>query len=237
MSQKSAKTIRITSLADCFGCPARHVDLFAGEDRTQREHLVASFRIGVYAPKESIYRVGEVGESVFLVRFGLIKLVRHSSSGTERIVQLARTGDTIGMTSLLREPYHRTAIAMSNTEVCRVPAEFVLNYNRDNPDFLGKLLAEYQANLDAADTFLTELSTGSARARVARLLLFLTEKHDHGESPLISREEMGSLLGLTTETASRVMAEFRREGVIKMIDEHHDRCHSDVAALAKIATD
>jgi len=52
---------------------------------------------------------------------------------------------------------------------------------------------------------------------------------------MLTRDEMGALLGLTTETTSRVIAEFRRAGLIQVLDEHHDRCRCDVADLAKIA--
>lgn len=230
MTQKS---YRLATRADCEACPARHVDLFAGENRVEREHLITQFRIGAFAPKETIYRMGDPGEFVYLLRFGLVKLVRYSASGDERIVGLARTGDTIGLAALLAQPYRRNAMAISRCEVCRVPAELLRSYNRAQPGFVPKLLAAYQTNLDLADTFLTELSTGSAHARVARLLLFLCAKHDHAESPLISREEMGSLLGLTTETASRIVAEFRRAGALAVVER--DRCRCDLKALSHYA--
>ena len=235
MSHHIPRIFRPATPVDCATCPARHIDLFAGVDRAQRAELLASFHISAFEPKEVIYNMGHMGEFIYIVRFGLIKLVRYSSSGVERIVGLARTGDNIGMASLVSVPYRRTAVAMSRSEVCRVPAALVRDYNRGHPEFVARLLEKYQATIDLADTFLTDLSTGAAHARVARLLLFLTEKSDHNESPMLTRDEMGALLGLTTETTSRVIAEFRRAGLIQVLDEHHDRCRCDVAALARIA--
>jgi len=237
MSPHLPRIFRPATPVDCAACSARHLDLFAGVDRTQRAELLASFQISAFEPKEIIYNMGQMGEFIYILRFGLIKLVRYSASGVERIVGLARTGDSIGMASLVSVPYRRTAIAISRSEVCRVPAALVREYNRGNPEFSGRLLENYQTSIDLADTFLTDLSTGSAHARVARLLLFLVEKSDHNESPLLTREEMGALLGLTTETASRVVAEFRRKGWIGFPAEHADRIRCDVEALGKIASE
>lgn len=227
------KTYRRTTHDDCDKCPARHIDLLSGTTRSDRGFLLESFSIVRFTAKETIYRLGDQGEWLYLVRFGLVKLLRYSSGGAERIVGLARTGDTIGTAAASGIPYRRTAVALTGTELCRVPAELVRAYSRAKPELLAALLTQFQADLDAADTFLTELSTGSAHARMARLLLFLVEKHDHGEAPLPCREDMGALLGITTETASRLIAEFRREGLIDV--HHNDRCRCNVEALSRIA--
>jgi hypothetical protein len=58
-----------------------------------------------------------------------------------------------------------------------------------------------------------ELSTGSARQRVARLFLTLASD-EASDCRLFSREDVGALLGITTQTASRMVAEFKREGLI-----------------------
>ena len=69
--------------------------------------------------------------------------------------------------------------------------------------------------------------------RVALLLLFLVEKNDNRECPLIGREEMGALLGLTTETVSRIVAQFRREGALSVTGR--DRCRCNFEALSQYA--
>jgi CRP/FNR family transcriptional regulator, anaerobic regulatory protein len=232
--KETAKAYRPAALDDCLACPARHIDLLSSADAEGRVALLQHFEIATFAPKEPIYRMGDPGEWLYLLRFGLAKLLRYSASGTERIVHLARTGDTIGTAAITGNHHRRTAVAMTPTEVCRIPGEVVRECGKTNPAVLDALLAQFQASADAADTFLTELSTGSAQVRMARLLLFLTEKHDHNEAPLPSREEMGALLGTTTETASRVIAEFRREGAIEML--HNDRCRCNMAVLNLLAT-
>jgi DNA-binding MarR family transcriptional regulator len=58
-------------------------------------------------------------------------------------------------------------------------------------------------------------------------------KLDEPDHPLLTREDMGAVLGITTETASRTIAEFRRKGLIELLEEHRFRC--DTAALTRIA--
>lgn len=230
---RHSRSFRPVTPIDCLACPARNIDLFSGANCADRAELLGCLRTGAFEPKDTLYHTGDRAEYLYLVRSGLVKLVRYSAGGAERIVQLARTGDTVGLAALCHIPYRRTAVAMSHCEVCRVPADLVLAYNRRHPEFVPSILVQYQRGIDVADTFLTELSTGSAHARVARLILFLAERNEREESPLATREEMGSLLGLTTETASRVMAEFRRDGLIEVTAP--DRCRCNIAALEKIA--
>jgi CRP-like cAMP-binding protein len=91
-----------------------------------------------------------------------------------------------------------------------------------------------QREIEQADLFLTELSTGSAEARVARLLLYLSEREDERACTLPMREEIGALLGVTMETASRIVADLRRRGLVQPTEDVR-RIVLDAAALRRIA--
>jgi len=108
---------------------------------------------------------------------------------------------------------------MTAFDACRVPLDLVSHELHRIEGLERKLFHQWQTAIEAADTFLTELSTGTAHERVARLLLYLLNTSDQPLCPAISREEMGELLGITTETASRVIAEFKRSGIISESDE------------------
>ncbi|MBW8330269.1 MAG: helix-turn-helix domain-containing protein [Thiobacillus sp.] len=108
----------------------------------------------------------------------------------------------------------------------------VIGLDQTNSRVHQALLRRWQNSVDQADHFITALSTGPAEARMARLLITLGCTGDQPET-LPSREDMGALVGITTETASRIMAEFKRRGLI-----HTDRggevvCdHAGLAILA-----
>ena len=93
-------------------------------------------------------------------------------------------------------------------------------------------MTRWHQSLQEADVWLTQLSTGSAKVRVARFLLSLPE-NENGEIELFSIEDLGAMLGITPETASRIMAEFRRSGII--VDKGHNNFQCKVDALREIA--
>ena len=95
------------------------------------------------------------------------------------------------------------------------------------------LLERWQRATDQADNFIACLTTGNAEARLARLLLGLTCGQDHQTAFLLNREDMGALLGVTTETASRTMAEFKRRGLVR--EEKGNCVACDHQGLAVIA--
>ncbi|MDX1812433.1 MAG: helix-turn-helix domain-containing protein, partial [Gammaproteobacteria bacterium] len=92
-----------------------------------------------------------------------------------------------------------------------------------------QLLNRWHNALNTADSWLTELSTGSAQVRVARLLIRLSECHQNTNYYLPSREDIGAMLGITTETASRITADFKRSGYIQNIGDK--KIQVDVQAL------
>ena len=91
-------------------------------------------------------------------------------------------------------------------------------------------MKRWQAALDEAEEWLTELSTGDARWRMLRLLLKLSEYGEpDGRIWLPARGDIGAMLDVTVETASRLVAALKREGVMQFADLRHARL--DMAKL------
>ncbi len=221
--------------ANCLECALRVSVLFAGLRDSDFEHIhdpIDQFRL---KPGAHLYLAGDGGEHLFTVRSGMLKLVQYLPDGSQRIVRIARTTDVLGLEALLNERYQHDAIALHPTEVCRYPARLVRDLGCDNPALYQELMARWQRALTEADAWLTELSTGSARQRVARLLLRLVRDRQTSECPLFSREDMGSMLGVTTETASRTIAEFKRQGLL--VEKSPNLFLLDIPNLRRIAED
>ena len=104
---------------------------------------------------------------------------------------------------------------------------------RERPRLYQELMARWQQALAEADTWLTQFTTGTARQRVARLLLRLSCAEQDSPLPLFGREDMGAMVGLTTETVSRTIAELRRQGSLRDQDAHLQDC--DQETLRRIA--
>ncbi len=211
-----------TGVADCQSCSLRDSVLFAGLEQSDFEKIHDPISQFAVQAGERLYRDGDQGNRLFTIRSGLVKLQRYLPDGTQRIVRLATTSDVIGLEALLDQPYEHEAIAMQPTEVCSLPVATVNELSRNNPALHKELLHRWQRALSDADSWLTELSTGSARHRVARLVLrLIDETGGQPECRLFAREDIGSMLGITTETASRTIAEFKRKGWLTELASNH----------------
>jgi CRP-like cAMP-binding protein len=221
----------------CSACKIRSSVLFADLDESDLDHLLRPIEHYIYKSHSRLYGESEAGNSVFTIRSGVLKLVRVLPNGTQRVVRLLRRGDAAGLELLVDKRYHHTAVALTEVDVCRIGTDVIRDIGLRNPKIHGQLINRWQKNLDEADAFIVELSTGSASARLARLLIKLAETGDiDGEGCMVPpREDIGEIIGSSTETASRIIAEFKRRGLVA---ETHNEClHCDSAGLQKIALD
>jgi CRP/FNR family transcriptional regulator len=219
IQQRADKTVgpheAWTGHANCRNCSIRQSVLFAGLEEADFEKIHEPIDQFSVKPGGFLYRAGEQGRNMFTIRSGAVKLVQYLTDGSQRIVRLARTTDVIGQETLLDNDYQHHAVALYETEVCRYPASLVLKLQKENPKLHREMMERWQQALNQADAWLTELSTGPAKQRVARLLLRLVDTRCDNHCSLFSREDLGAMLGITTETASRIIAEFKRAGFIR----------------------
>lgn len=217
--------------ADCQNCSIRSSALFGGLTEQDFEQMHEPVEQVHMEPGDVLYKVGDVGRHLFTVRSGLIKLVQYLPDGTQRIVRLMRSTDVLGMELLVGKCYEHEAIVLRASELCRYPKEAVNRLSQSNPVLHKDLMTRWQRALTGADAWLTQLSTGAAKKRVANLLLHLREA-ERDECYLFSREDVGSILSITIETASRTISEFKRQKLITEISSNH--YHLDVASLRKL---
>jgi CRP/FNR family transcriptional regulator len=233
-SQKAAPHPPQPVESGCQTCPVRAFDLFREISDLRASALMDGIDHIVCPPRATVYARGDRSSFVYVVRSGLIKLSHFSPTGEERIVRILKTADTIGLEALFMDPHHCTATALIESRLCRVPVPLLEQLEAEVPDFHRHLLQEFQRSLNASEAVLTELSTGPARGRVARLLVFLARSEaDACICTLISREDMGAILAITPESASRVIAGFRRAGIVGRCKG--GECACDFDRLVEIA--
>lgn len=218
----------------CEKCGVRHLSLFANLGQEDLEGLDLPIEDLEFQPGIAIYRVRDSGQAVFTVRSGLVKLTQYLPNGHQRIVRLLRRGSTAGLEALLDQPYEHTAVAMQTTLVCRIPASTVQEINARNPTLCKELMRRWHQSLQHADEWLTFLSTGTARARMARLFLYLKGDSCETVCQLFGREEVAAILGITSETSSRLIAELKRERIIIPLTGNRFGC--DLQKLEEIAS-
>ncbi|MES9862338.1 MAG: Crp/Fnr family transcriptional regulator [Candidatus Thiodiazotropha sp. LLP2] len=220
-------------IADCLKCSLRESVLFADLTEEDFEKLHDPIDQYTLPAGSTLYHSGDKGDRMYTVRSGILKLVQYLPDGSQRIVRLIRTTDITGLECIVGEAYQHDAVVLQETEVCALPVRVVDNLSKENPALHRELLNRWQRALNEADAWLTELSTGSAKQRVARLLLRLVKDTQESQCSLFAREDMGAMLGITTETASRTIAEFKRQSLL--IETTPNQFLLDIPNLQRIA--
>jgi CRP-like cAMP-binding protein len=217
--------------SQCRDCGIRDLVLFADLQLMDFRLIHQPITELDFPAGDKLYRSGEDGHHVFTIRAGLVKLVRYQPGGSQRILRLLRQGDVAGLEVLVGQPYQHDAVVLEPVSACRIPTDVVERLDRDTPRLHHQLLTRWHRALRDADTWLTSLSSGPAPARVARLLLHLAEPDQQCFLPVVT--DIGAILGIAPETASRATAEIKRKGWMHELDARHVRI--DPAALRTMA--
>lgn len=220
---------------ECESCGIRSNSLFAdlnSDDFRLIDQMIHETSVPAHT---TLFDEGSEGQFLFTIRRGLVKLVRYQTDGSQRIIRLLTPGDIAGLETTANPTYDSTAITLTEVTACRIPQAVIQRLEGASPRLHSQLLRKWHEALKQADDFIADLASGSARQRLARLLLRLS----HGDSghPVLlpAREDVGAMLGITTETASRAVAAFRREGLLQALDRQGRHFRVDAAALGAVA--
>ena len=221
---------------DCLACDGRENAVFTGlsPDAISCMHVDVD---NTSTPSDTVlYQKGAVPEFVWVLRTGAIKLLASSWDGVPRIVRILKAGDIAGLDALLAGCYTHTAVTVGSVNACRVPVSAIEQLCLEHPGFQWSLMKKLQSALRETEQWLVDLANAgaSARVRMARLLLRLRD----GESSRVynfSREELGLMLGVTIETASRIIAAFQRERLLVRKESGSRFYDADIVGLERIA--
>ena len=208
----------------CAACEVRRSALFGVLDNASLERIHAHVASPALVADDRLYGRGEPGTSVYTIRAGIVRFERVTEGGDRRIVRIAGRGDLIGQEALLQQPYNDDAVACTAVEVCRIPATLVDRLGETTAPLLRELMRRWQLALDESAGWAADLTAGAARRRVLKLLALLA-RHADGDGAiwLPRREEIGDMLDMTIETASRLVSRLRREGIVEPLPARRAR--------------
>lgn len=209
-------TLSRNETAHCQQCAIRSIALFSDLQCNDFELLHQPINIIALQGGDILYEEKQAARYVYTVRSGLLKQVRYLADGSYRIVRLLRQGDLAGIEALNNSCYMHHTIALQQATFCKIPIENIEILNQKSPNIRRPLTARWQKIQQDADIWLTELTVGHSKQRVAKLLVYLANENYSEPFFLPSRGDIGALLAITTETASRIIAEFKRQGFLQI---------------------
>jgi len=194
---------------------------FEGLSRDALEKINQSFHEVGYDVGEIICFEGDPAERLFVVADGRVKLVRHTLAGKDVLLDMLTTGEFFGsLTSLGDDVYPDTAQAQTAVCVLTISREAFRHILELYPSITLKVVDIMAARLRATQERVRQLSVSPVEARIAHVLLVLSEKFGQQSEvgmliqvPL-AREDLAAMAGTTPESASRVMSQFQKQGLV-----------------------
>lgn len=213
----------------CRSCGMRSMALFGVLDPVTLAEAHRHITSLELQPGEPLFQVGRESEAVYTLRKGFVRFERATAGGARRIVRLAGSGELLGQEQLLQRPHRDDAIACTPALLCRIPVSLVQRLGAQHPSLLRELMERWQQALEDSQTWLADMTSGTARRRMLMLLAKMAQHAGPGEPAWVPRrEEMGDMLNLTIETTSRQISRLRREGVLRSVDRRHVMIDADV---------
>ncbi|MFD2824011.1 Crp/Fnr family transcriptional regulator [Lacinutrix iliipiscaria] len=168
---------------------------------------------------ELIFEEGETLNGVFCIKDGVCKLSKLSANGKDQIVKLVVKGDLLGQRSLIgNESANLSAIALNDMEVCFIPKSEIISDLQKNSNFSMDILQKMAHDLKDADNGIVNMAQKSVKQRLADSLIYI---HDHFGttkddylSVVLSREDYANIVGTATESAIRILSQFKKDGLI-----------------------
>lgn len=166
-----------------------------------------------------IFEEGDTINGVFCVKDGVCKLSKLSANGKDQIVKLVVKGDLLGQRSLISdESANLTAIALNDMEVCFIPKSEIMYDLQKNSNFSLDVLQQMAQDLKESDNVIVNMAQKSVKQRLAETLLYLFNHFGIDNngflSVVLSREDFANIVGTATESAIRILSQFKKEGLI-----------------------
>ncbi|RIA10156.1 CRP-like cAMP-binding protein [Flavobacteriaceae bacterium MAR_2010_72] len=168
---------------------------------------------------ELIFEEGDMLNGVFCVKDGVCKLSKLSANGKDQIVKLVVKGDLLGQRCLIgNESANLSAVALNDMEVCFIPKSEILQDLNNNTNFSMDVLQKMAQDLKESDNVIVNMAQKSVKQRLAEVLIYLYENFGETEdgmlSVVLSREDYANIVGTATESAIRILSQFKKEKFI-----------------------
>jgi CRP-like cAMP-binding protein len=203
----------------CDACPVRTTSALCDLPIDVLADFRAAGTIGLYRPRQVIFGEGTPSTALYLVCHGAVKLYHCDRFGREHILELAGPGAVIGELSLHDDDVMSvSAEAVTEAQLSFMPRERIAAFVQRHPETAVRFLGALSRELALARRKVRELALKNAESRLAGLILQVWD--DERRSPVgaqalrFSRRELAEMVGVSTETAIRLLAKLRHKGVI-----------------------
>ena len=188
----------------------------------------------------TLFRTGEKFTSLFAIRTGFFKTSVVSEDGKDQVTGFQMAGEIIGLDGIVNDQHTCDAVALEDAEVCVMPFDRVEELSREVVSLQRHVHKIMSREIVREHGVMLLLGSMRAEERLAAFLLNLVQRlnaRGFSKTELVlrmTREEIGSYLGLKLETVSRTFSKFVEDGIVEVKQRHVRIVNAD--ALKAIAT-
>jgi CRP/FNR family transcriptional regulator len=207
----------------CSSCNLREICLPVGMSVEQLERLdsLVGTRRSV-GRGEALFHAGDPFASLYAVRTGFFKTCVASEDGREQVTGFQMGGELLGLDGIGTERHTCDAIALEDSHVCIIPFHQLEDLSRELSDLQRQFHKIMSREIVRDHGVMLLLGSMRAEERLAAFLLNLTQRlrtRGFSSSELVlrmTREEIGSYLGLKLETVSRAFSKFQDDRLLEV---------------------
>jgi CRP/FNR family transcriptional regulator len=211
----------------CSNCNLRELCLPLGLN----DHELAKLDELVSARKrlkrgEHLYRSGQPFDAIYAIRSGFFKTDVLVEDGRDQVTGFQMTGELLGLDGISSEVHTCNAVALEDSEICTIPFTHLEGLSREIHTLQHHFHKVMSREIVRDHGVMMLLGMMRAEERLAAFLLNLSQRFTaRGYSPAefnlrMTREEIGSYLGLKLETVSRAFSRFHEDGLITVQQKH-----------------
>lgn len=201
--------------------------VFHGIPREEIEKYAHLFHEHDYKSKEIVFSEGDLGDAIYLLKRGHVRLYRSTEDGKELTLAILGPGDVFGELALFQQTHRQTfAEAVDDAHICAASVDDFSRLMSHRPDLTMMVATEMARRREETETRIAGLAYGSVRLRLLHALRHLAREHgqpveDGGVriSVRLSHHELAQLIGTARETCTVELGKLQLQGIVR-IDEH-----------------
>ena len=206
-------------MGKCESCIVKEFNSLKALTRDELMRVSACKTGKTFEKGRIIFEEGDTINGVYCVKDGVCKLTKLSENGKEQVVKLIAKGGLLGKRSLVtNETASLTATALTEMEMCFIPKAEIIADLQKNPNFTLDVLQKMTEDLKESEHSIVNMAQKPVKKRMAEALLYIHDNFgvdDEGYLLIVlSREDYASIVGTATESAIRILSQFKKEGFI-----------------------
>lgn len=216
----------------CANCNVREICQPAGLTLEELDQLDALVDVRRNVRRgDTLYRAGEPFNALYAVRSGFFKSRITYEDGRDQVIGFSMAGEILGMDGIGQDTHNCDAVALEDSEICSIPYGRLEELSREISSLQRHFHKIMSREIVRESGVMMLLGVMRAEERIAAFLLNLSQRlNARGYSPIefhlrMTREEIGSYLGLKLETVSRAFSKFHKDDLIE-IDQKFVRIKS-----------